>query len=289
MIFDCFIFFNELDLLEIRLNVLDPAVDKFVLVEATHTFQGNKKTLHYSDNRQRFKAFHDKIIHVVVDDLPPKSYAIWKPDTARGPWEMEIYQRNAIARGLKNAKPDDTVIISDLDEIPDPGKIKEYYNEPGFVAFQQRNFYYYLNCISLSEDWYGSVMAHYRDMRKPQHFRSISKEMSARKKRLLKDPLYRFFRSIVNPDVRKKITAVDNAGWHFGYLGNADQVIAKIEAFSHEEYNTEEFKNKDVLAKKIETGEDIFGRDLKYSFVPLDDSFPEYIRHNKERLKHLIR
>lgn len=289
MIYDCFIFFNELDLLDIRLNILNSVVDKFVLVEATRTFQGNPKPLHYSDNKERFKEFNDKIIHVVVDDLPPKSFAIYKSSTASGPFEMEIHQRNAIARGLKNCKSDDVVIISDLDEIPNPKKIKEFAGEKGFKAFHQKNFYYYLNCISLSEDWYGSVMSHYSDMRKPQDFRSISKEMSARGQRLFKDPTYRFFRSFVNPDLRKKITPVEDGGWHFGYLGNAEQVIKKIEAFSHDEYNTDEFKNKEDLNDKIASGKDLFGRDLKNTFVEIDDSFPEYIIQNKERLKHLIR
>lgn len=289
MIFDCFIFFNELDLLEIRLNILNPVVDKFVLVEATYTHQRKPKPLHYADNKERFKEFNDKIIHIVVQELPPRSFRFWKSDTAKGAWEMEIYQRNAIARGLIYCKPDDAIIISDLDEIPDPKKVKQYYNEPGFKAFHQKNFYYYLNCISLSEDWYGSVMGFYRDMSRPQNFRSISKEMHARGTRLLKDPVYRFFRSLVNPDLRRKITPIDNGGWHFGYLGSSEHIIAKIEAFAHDEYNTAEFKNKEMLQEKIKNGKDLFGRDHDYTFIPIDSSFPDYILQNTTRLKHLIR
>jgi beta-1,4-mannosyl-glycoprotein beta-1,4-N-acetylglucosaminyltransferase len=278
MTYDCFIFFNELDLLDIRLNVLNNVVDKFVLVEATHTHQRKPKPLYFSDNRKRFKQFDEKIIHVVVDELSP----------TQGSWGMERYHRNAIARGLKNCKPDDTIIISDLDEIPDPKKITEFYNVPGFKVFQQKNFYYYLNCISMSEDWYGPVMGLYRDMDKPQDFRSISKEMHARGARLLKDPLYRFLRSFTNRDLMKKITAVENGGWHFGYLGTTDHILAKIEAFAHDEYNTDEFKNKAALQERIKSGKDLFGRDLHYSFVELDGSFPDYIIENKDRLSHLI-
>jgi beta-1,4-mannosyl-glycoprotein beta-1,4-N-acetylglucosaminyltransferase len=288
MIYDCFIFFNELDLLDIRLNILNSVVDKFVLVEATHTHQRKPKPLYFDINKERFKDFSDKIVHVVVEELSPKTFALWKSDTTKGAWEMEIYQRNAIARGLKDCKSEDTIIISDLDEIPDPGKIKEFYKMPGFKAFRQRNFYYYLNCVSLSEDWYGSVMGHYGDMRKPQDFRSISKEMHARGTRLLKDPLYRFFRCLVNPDLRKKITPIENGGWHFGYLGSADHIVAKIEAFAHDEYNTHEFKDKSTLQEKIKSGKDLFGRDLQYSFLELDNSFPDYIITNQHQLKHLI-
>lgn len=289
MIFDCFIFFNELDLLDIRLNVLDPVVDKFVLVEATHTHQGKLKPLYYSDNHERFKAFKDKIIHVVVDDVPTPSIFGWlKPSTARGSWEMEIYQRNAIARGLKGCKPGDTVIISDLDEVPNPKKITTFHNRPGIKVFHQKNFYYYLNCVSLSEEWYGSVMGYYRDLNSPQGFRSVSKEMHARGKKILENPLFRLSRAIKNPLLMKEVTLVNDGGWHFGYLGSADHVIAKIEAFAHDEYNTNEFKNKEALQQKIKAGKDLFGRGLDYKFIELDDSFPDYILENRDKLKHLI-
>jgi beta-1,4-mannosyl-glycoprotein beta-1,4-N-acetylglucosaminyltransferase len=288
VIYDCFIFFNELDLLEIRLNILDSVVDKFVLVEATHTFQGKPKPLHYSENQSRFEKFKDKIIHVVVDDLAP-----WSPFSRfkkySGAWEMETHQRNAIARGLTHCKPDDTVIISDLDEIPDPGKIREYHAVPGIKIFQQKLFYHYINCVSLSEEWYGSVMGPYRYLGSPQGFRSISREMHGRGSRIIKDPLYRFFRSISNPRLFNKITVLYDAGWHFGYLGGAENVIAKIEAFSHTEYNKEEFKDKDTILQRISSGKDLFGRDLQYAFVPIDNTFPKYIVENKERFRHLIR
>lgn len=109
MIVDAFPFFNELDLLEIRLNVLKGAVDRWVLVEADRTFQGDPKPLHFLENRQRFAPFLDRIEHVVVTDIPDG------PD----PWEREAHQRNAILRGL-TAAPDDVVLIGDVDEIPRP-------------------------------------------------------------------------------------------------------------------------------------------------------------------------
>jgi hypothetical protein len=279
MIYDCFTFFNELDLLDIRLNVLNDVVDRFVLVEATHTHQFKPKPLYYSDNKERFKAFEHKIIHIIVDDLPK----------AKNSWDMERFQRNAIARGIKDCMPGDTIIVSDLDEIPDPKKIKQFENEPGLKVFQQKNFYYYLNCLALDEEWYGSVMAFRNDFDEPQKLREVAKEMHARNKKVLTKPLYRFFRSLGNPVLRKKITLVDNGGWQFGYLGNVDNAIQKIEAFAHDEYNKTEFKDKEAIAQRIRSGKDLFGRDLNYTFVEFDNSFPEYILQNKERLKHLIR
>jgi hypothetical protein len=108
MIYDCFTFFNELELLELRLHELSGVVDKFVLVEATRTHSNQPKALVYQENRARFQEFHDKIIHVVVDDMP----------NAKNAWALENFQRECIARGLVSCRPDDLVLVSDLDEIP---------------------------------------------------------------------------------------------------------------------------------------------------------------------------
>ena len=114
MIYDCFQFFNELDILKIRLEVMNPIVDKFVISEATETFSGLKKPLYYEENKELFSEFQDKIIHVVVEDTP-------EGDTHY----RDTFQKNAVTRGLKDCRDDDIVIFSDLDEIPNPEKIKE--------------------------------------------------------------------------------------------------------------------------------------------------------------------
>lgn len=118
MLYDCFTFFNELDLLEIRLNILNDSVDKFVIVEATRTQNNKEKCLYFEENKARFAKFEDKIIHVVVKEFPQKLEQ----------WTIENYQRNEIMRGLVNCKDDDVIIISDLDEIPNPKYIKKYKN-----------------------------------------------------------------------------------------------------------------------------------------------------------------
>lgn len=107
MIYDTFMFFNELELLELRLNELNGVVDKFVLVEATRTFTNKPKPLYYAENKQRFSQFNDKIIHIIVDDSPDSD----------NPWVLDRYQKNCVGRGLRNAAPDDIVVFSDADEI----------------------------------------------------------------------------------------------------------------------------------------------------------------------------
>ena len=133
MIYDCFQFFNELDILKIRLHVLSPVVDRFVISEATETFSGLKKPLYYEENKAMFAEFEDKIIHVVVDDTPQG-----------GTHERDTFQKNAVTRGLAGCTDDDIVIFSDLDEIPNPDKIREIlqnFQEDKIYHFAQRLFY----------------------------------------------------------------------------------------------------------------------------------------------------
>ena len=112
MVYDCFIFFNEFEQLNIRLHELNPIVDRFVLVESNQTFSGNMKPLYFAENRERWSMFLDKIIHVVVDDMPKLNNG--------NRWELEHHQRKCITRGLNNCAPNDIIVISDVDEIPDP-------------------------------------------------------------------------------------------------------------------------------------------------------------------------
>ncbi len=116
-IFDCFTFFNELDILELRFDILDPVVDYFVLVEATKTHHGEEKRLYFHENRERYKKYEEKIIYVLVEDTPEY----------KGECDMGIvnYLRNSIMRGLVDkARPDDYILVSDVDEIPNPELLK---------------------------------------------------------------------------------------------------------------------------------------------------------------------
>lgn len=102
MVYDCFVFFNELELLELRLEELSDVVDRFVLVEGTKTFRGKKKPLYFEDNKERYSKFLNRIIHIRVDDFPEST----------NPWELEYHQRNMIAKGLSNCKSDDNLLLS---------------------------------------------------------------------------------------------------------------------------------------------------------------------------------
>src|SRR3954453_12113765 len=128
VIYDCFTFFNELDVLDIRLHVLADVVDRFVLVEARQTHQQRAKPLHYEENKDRFAAFADRIEHVVVDEFP---------EEATGAWGCENWQRNAIRHGLRRAAAGDTVLISDADEIPRPECVLAAARRGGVIVFRE--------------------------------------------------------------------------------------------------------------------------------------------------------
>jgi beta-1,4-mannosyl-glycoprotein beta-1,4-N-acetylglucosaminyltransferase len=288
MIYDCFTFFNELDLLEIRLHELDAHVDQFVLVEATLTHQGKPKPLHYEENKARFAAFHHKIIHVIVSEYPDNREA--------SAWVYEKHQRNSIRDGLKNAKAGDVIMISDVDEIPRPEKIKEAAGMKGTRIFRQRMYYYYLNCINATElgkrkyFWNGTIMVNFEDLNRPiQDYREAGMMLLAKfNPSFIRRVYYSWFllRKVYSKGFQ--IRFVSDAGWHFSYLGGVEKIIHKLEAFAHEEYNKPEYKDPKRIEQAIANGEDIFGRGFRYRFVALDESWPSFIRMHQEKYSAFI-
>ncbi len=285
MIYDCFTFFNELDVLEIRLNVLKNVADKFVLVEATRTHQGKEKPLYYNENKERFSEFSDKIIHIIVDDYPPYQ--------GKSAWTLERYQRDMIARGLTDCKNEDMIMVSDVDEIPNPESVQKYKNATGVFIFRQKMYCYYLNCLNVANGgnyrWDGTVMSRFGYHLSPMQMRELSiVQGGAHSPKFLRQMYnrYRLIRWQLNNRVR--IRSVQNGGWHFTYLGGAEMIIKKLEAFAHTEYNDSRYKNPQKIEEIINSGKDIFGRNYSYRFVPLDDSFPEYILKNTEKYRNFL-
>ncbi len=251
MLYDCFLFYNELELLEIRLNELDGLVDKHVLVESTQTFQHKPKKLFFEENKSLFSKFLHKIVHVVVDD---------SPDTST--WDTEIFQRNAIARGLIDCKDDDLIMVSDVDEIPSPFAIQNYLASPAkhLRAFKMMFCYYFFNC-QVNNNWGHARILPFCEFKKYDDVQKI-REAAA-------EPLYR-------------------GGWHFSYLGGADKIVTKIQSFSHAELNQPYFCNKDRIEECMEEGIDfIMPRRLK--FVSIDDKFPRYLVQNLHKFSHMIK
>ncbi len=276
MVYDCFTFFNELDLLELRLNELTDVVDYFVLVEATQTHSNQKKPLFFNENKNRFKKFLPKIIHIIVDDFPANP---------KDRWVLENFQRNAIMRGLDNCSPDDSIIISDIDEIVNATAVKKYKNRSGIKFFRQKMYYYYFNFQAIDITWKPVKMVNYKDLKSPQWLRVYPAPLHNPTRKMVK-------RANLKHKIRKLIgidTHITNGGWHFSYLGGIDRIINKINSFAHAEYDNDSFTNESDLLLAIQKGEDIFGRkDMKFRLVSIDDSFPEYLLNNQKKFSHMI-
>jgi hypothetical protein len=144
-IVDCFIFYNEFDLLTYRLNLLNDVVDYFVLVESRHTHVGKEKPLYYNENKQLFERFNHKIIHVIVDDFPHKYPNINIENSEQ--WINEKFQRNCISRGIDKLtlQSTDIITITDLDEIPKPSTLSNIKTNALSISINilEMDFYYY--------------------------------------------------------------------------------------------------------------------------------------------------
>lgn len=270
MIYDCFMIYNELEMLKIRLNILSKYVDYFVIVESTHTHSGKPKKLYFKENKNKFKKFLNQIVYIVVDDLNNAPIITDKPPYDKielfqlNPltWSREFYQRNCITRGLINAKDSDLILIGDIDEIPKPEKIKlvKYSQKP--TCFEQDFYYYFLNCLS-SEKWRKGTKGIYKKfLTTPQEIRHVDYNNS----HLLKD-----------------------AGWHFSYLGGREQIVKKIDSFSHQELNNIEITNFKRLKFNIDNNLDIFDRPYTYKIVKINNKYPHYIINNKKILSKFIK
>ena len=171
MIYDCFSFFNELDLLEIRLKTLDCVVDKFVLSESNYTHTGQKKPLYFKENLSKFSQFKDKIIHIVSPDpeFPNKAEV-----DIEYRWLCENKQRNATIKAIEKVlKPNDILIISDLDEIPNPLTLKKAIKLKRPVRLRQKLYYYYLNYRCCTTPFWntGTIVLSYNDFKNSQTYK----------------------------------------------------------------------------------------------------------------------
>jgi len=265
-IFDCFQYFNEDHIADLRFNILNNFVDSFVIVESTVNHQGESKKLHFDMNK--YKKFKNKIKYIVVDDTPNN---IKKPHVG-GESLVEQHQRNSIMKGLKNANDNDLIILSDVDEIPDLNKLN-LFNKKNYAVFSQKMFMYKLNLLNLDENnWHGSKICLKKKFKSPQWLRNL---------KFKKYPFWRF-------DKPRNIQIIQNGGWHFAFLQNPENISKKIKSFAHGEFHKKHLVDEKNIQLKIEKGEDVFDRGYKIRKVELDESFPDYVLKNKESLKNWI-
>ena len=281
-IYDCFTFFNELELLELRMEILNEYVDKFVIVESTITFSGKEKKLFYEENKEKFKKFNNKIIHVIVNDTPEdfvnlpfienpknkqeeiKNKILNYLNISEGwgrhekQWGREIYQRESIFYGLLDCNDDDLIIVSDLDEIPNLGGVSSF-NFNDVFDFKQNTYYYYFNLLK-EKNWSGSKLISWENLK------STSTNSVRQNKHTTK--------------------IIENGGWHFSFMGGPDSVKIKIDAYSHQEYNNHRILSN--VENNIKSENDPFFRG-KLSRVLIDETYPSEITENIGKYEKFIK
>ena len=285
-IYDCFMYFDEDLLLDLRLNTLNPYVKKFIITEATYTHNGSKKKLKFDINN--FKKFKDKIIYLIVDQLPPNLLEFNDNDTEDKRGEKLIlngmardyFQREFLTKGLKNIDDNDIILISDLDEIPNLEGLDLKRINNKIIIFEQKMFYYKLNLFYDNYIWHGTKACQKKNFISPQWLRNIKAKKYSK---LRFDLLFS----------RKKYTDiffVKNGGWHFTYLKTAEELQKKLLNFAHHyEFEKSGLKIEDIKKfmseKRALYDHKIDQKDFKWSGkskLKIIDKFhlPKYISQN---------
>lgn len=254
MLVDCTLYNGEHDMLEFRMKILAPLVDKFVIVEADHTFSGRPKPYHIDYVHIDPEKSH---IHKVKADLKgldlEKKSEIYDPSADH--WKIEYQQRSAIFEACKDFSDDDFVLMGDVDEIPSREALEMMKNSNfnGIATFQQFFFYYNLRTLR-DEMWPGTIWCPMKALR----------EFGAQ---TLRD-------SRGNTGFN-----VERGGWHLSYMGGVDAIKRKIEDFSHQEYNKPEFTDREKIAGRVSRGEDLFDRGVKSRSIPQDFFSPYFLEN----------
>jgi hypothetical protein len=273
-VYDCFTFFNEIELLSLRLEELSDVVDRFVLVESPISYSGKTKPLYYHENKHLFEKFNDRIIHIIVQEFPGLV-----GDPEKDHWYRETYSRDSIMRGLTNCKDHDVIFISDLDEIPRKEtvlKIKEYLNQfndrsernvnqnDNFLVcgLDMRLFMYFMNRENF-QGWYGGSKATPYWMVKRHTPWGIK--------------LYHH---------KYSMHKIPNAGWHFNTMGGKDLSLQKWLHTGPIYYPGSE-NALNTLKEKPELLEQSFNGQVNSNTVTvlIDESFPRYFLENLDHFR----
>lgn len=244
-IFDCFTYFNELSLLELRFNELYDIVDYFILIEASETFSGIKKEFYFDSIKNKFEKWMDKIIQVQIDF----------PTADMTSWEREYFQRNCISKIVLHLSkdPNDIVIISDADEIPNSKTLLSLSKDDLPIQLDVTQFFWNFN-------W-----------QVPDHCNQGARPVVCLAKHLVQS---------TPQDLRaSQLNKIKNGGWHFSFFDMQDDARKKIESFAHTEYNEEDYKNLEKIIYRIRNGIDPFDRfPLKYREI--DSTYPVFLQKN---------
>ena len=295
-IYDCFMFYDEDVILDLRLNILNEYIDYFVIVESKFFHNGKERKLRF--DIKKYTKFRDKIIYIIQDNQPSGIQEILKDDSHGTISAKEINnallrensQRNLISQGLKMAADNDLILISDVDEIPNLEKVKLKETKNEILMFVQDIFYYKLNRYLPNFQWFGTKGCLKKNLKSPQWLRNI------------KNKKYSFLRIDTFFSDKKYINKkfINHGGWHFSNLKNAEDLELKLKSYlHHRDYEVEELGKTKIekLMKTNETIYDMFGDKTSKKYGDdkrrkLDvyeiNKLPIFIQKNLEKYKNWI-
>ncbi len=293
-IYDCFMYYDEDLLLDIRLNTLDKYVTKFIITEATYTHNGSDKKLKFNINN--FKKFKDKISYIVVDEQPPNIFKLTSEESKQTKAEKLIlngmardyFQREKLQDGLHQASDDDLILISDLDEIPNLSSLKFSNIKNKIVLFQQKMFYYKFNLLYEDFVWFGSKAVKKKNFLSPQWLRNIKSR---------KYPVWRID-TFFSKKKYSNLYFVQDGGWHFTCIRTAEELEKKLLNFAHHyEFEESGLKINDlkklINERRVMYDHNVDQRGYKWSGKSVlkkieTKLLPEYISSNLEKFKEWI-
>jgi beta-1,4-mannosyl-glycoprotein beta-1,4-N-acetylglucosaminyltransferase len=269
-IYDCFPFFNELDVLEIRLELMYDYVDYFIISECDSTFSGLDKPFYFDENKDKYSKYLDKIIHIkhhntknylnlennyegkrgyIYDNILKRlSNMIKSPQTEFGAphWCRDYYHKELTMLGMDICEPDDIILFGDCDEIPNPYKIKLDGNS---YIINQKNMIYYINLENKTDLWYGTLITKFSN--------------------LLEESC------MFTRESRMNFEKIDNAGWHLTWMGGKDRMIKKLISWGHQEYNNERVKNN--INSFSDENIDVLNRNILIQDININEYYPKNI------------
>ena len=293
-IFDCFMYFDEEVVLDLRLNILNPVIDYFIIVESTFNHKGEKRKLKF--DIKKYKKFEKKIVYLIFDEEPSGIEQVLKTDNEGEKSRKHILnaalrengQRNYISKGLEFANEKDLILISDVDEIPNLEKIDWNTINDQIILFKQDMFYYKLNLKLPDLIWSGTKACKKKYLKSPQWLRNI------------KDKKYSFFRIDTFFSKKKYINIkfIENGGWHFSNIKTAAEIEHKLKSYLHhrefelnpmsKEEIEDIIKNKQAIYDlKVDKRINKIGNGNKLIEQPLN-KLPSYIQKNLYKYEEWI-